>query len=177
MPKRLIFASAIVAVLAAHTASPFVATWWMWHAAEVGDTAALASRIDWDDVRSGLKQDIADGIVGMPAQEVAATNSLTPFGSGFIAGIAGSAVDRDVTPQGLAIALRGLRLDPGATDRGRIQAAHFTSPTSFELALLAPGQDASDQPLRLELRWRAFGWQIVRAYVPQDLLEQADFDP
>ena len=167
---------AAATLLTAHVASPYAATWRMWQAARAGDADTLSALIDWQQVRSALKQDIADGIVGMRTQELVASNTLAPFGSSFMAGIAGSIVDRDVTPEHLAIALRGLRQDDRATDQGAISYAFFSSPTEFELALRAPGQDDDDPPLRLKMAWHNFGWHIVRAIVPQDLMEQASFD-
>ena len=171
-----IVALAAAAVLTVHIASPYAATWRMWQAARAGDADTLSALIDWEQVRSALKQDIADGIIGMRTQELVASNTLAPFGSSFMAGIAGSIVDRDVTPQGLAVALRSLRLGNSPADQGAISYAFFTSPTQFELVLRAPGQDDDDPPLRLKMEWSNFGWHIVRAIVPQDLMEQASFD-
>lgn len=162
-----------------HIASPYAVAWRMWTAALSGDSDTLTDLIDWDAVRSGIKSDIADGIVGMPAHDVVATNTLVPFGSSFMAGIAGNIVDRDVTPERLAIALRALKKSGGVG--GSITKAWFSWPDRFEIALHMPGQADDDPPLRVELRWRSpieksWGWQIVRAWVPQDLMEQANFD-
>lgn len=161
-----------------HVASPYAAAWRMWNAALTGDSDTLSGLIDWDAVRGGIKTDIADGIVGMPAHEIEATNTLAPFGSSFMAGIAGNIVDRDVTPERLAIALRALQKSGGVG--GSITKAWFSWPDRFEIALRMPGQMDGDPPLRVEMRWRSplvqgWGWQIVRAWVPQDLMEQADF--
>ena len=170
---------AVLAVSVVHVASPYAAAWHMWNAALNGDAETLTGLIDWDGVRGGIKADIAEGIVGMPAHEMEATNTLAPFGSSFMAGIAGNIVDRDVTPERLAIALRALQKSGGVG--GSITKAWFSWPNRFEIALRMPGQNDEDPPLRVEMRWRTplvngWGWQIVRAWVPQDLLEQADFD-
>ena len=168
--------TALALSLVVHVASPFAASWRMWHAAQHGDSDTLSAAIDWERLRAGIKQDIADGIVGMRAQELVASNDLPPFGASFMSAIAGSIVDRDLTPAHLAVALRGLRADADLMAQARIVAARFTSATSFELALHVPGQEPDDPPLRLHMEWRNFGWQIVRATVPQDLMEQANFE-
>jgi hypothetical protein len=168
----------LLAVSMVHVASPYAAAWRMWNAALSGDSDTLAGLIDWDAVRTGIKEDIAEGIVGMPAHEVAASNTLVPFGSSFMSGIAGNIVDRDLTPEHMAIALRALQKTGGFS--GRITKAWFSWPDRFEIALRMPGQADEDPPLRVEMRWhspleKGWGWQIVRAWVPQDLMEQADF--
>ena len=173
---RMILLGVLALSFLLHVASPFVASSRMWRAAQQGDSETLSAVIDWERLRSGIKQDIADGIVGMRAQELVASNSLPPFGSSFMTALAGSIVDRDLTPAHLAVALRGLRTDADLMAQARIVAARFTSPISFELALHVPGQEPDDPPLRLHMEWRNFGWQIVRATVPQDLMEQANFE-
>ena len=169
----------LLAVSVVHVASPYAAAWRMWNAALSGDADTLAGLIEWDSVRRGIKDDIAEGIVGMPAHEVEVSNTLVPFGSSFMAGIAGNIVDRDLTPERLAIALRALQKSGGIG--GSIVKAWFTWPDRFQVFLRMPGQADEDPPLRVEMRWRSpiekgWGWQIVRAWVPQDLMEQADFD-
>lgn len=176
--NRVVPCSLAVLVLfaACYIGGPFLTLWRITQAVGSGDLAALQSLVDWDSVRQGLKDDIADGVIGMPQQTLIASNSLPPFGASFVSGIASSAVDRAVTPQGLLNASR--LLDPMATGEAEpafpaiVQAA-FTAPTEFDLRLRAPCQDADEEPMHIRLAIHGGFWQVVRVWIPQDMMERA----
>ncbi len=167
----------------AYAAAPYVAVWRLSSALQNGDCAVLGQLVDWGSVRAGLKQDITDGLVGMGHTDSGAsvrtigTDTLPPFGASFVAGIAGSAVDHDVTPEHLVATLR--QLQPAETNAhpmppAGVRQAFFDSPTSFVLEVRCPGQDADDEPLRLRLAISDGTWKVVRAWIPQDLIDEAN---
>jgi hypothetical protein len=176
--------AAVAAAVAVYVAMPYVTLWQIAGALQRGDIRTLQSSIDWDAVRDGLKADISQGIVGgvfdadqaAPAQ--VASSTLPRFGASFVSGIAGSVVDREVTPQHLAAMMR--QLAPAEPDSGfsmplrGVEHAFFESPTRFLLTVRCPGQDASDQPLRVLLQMEDGGWKVVRAWVSQDLVDLAN---
>ena len=168
----------------AYAAAPYVAVWRLSNAMQQGDAAVLRQMVDWGSVRAGLKDDIADGLVGPGYAEGAGSartieiGTLPPFGASFVAGIAGSVVDHDVTPEHLVATLRQLQpaeVDPHAMPMppAGVRHAFFDSLTSFVLEVRCPGQDADDEPLRLRLAISGGVWKVVRAWIPQDLIDEA----
>lgn len=154
----------------AYMVSPYVALWRLEAALERGDVVALERGVDWKTVRDGLKQDIADGVIG-PLQTQLASNTLPPFGSSFISGIMETAVDREVTPQNLVSVMAQMR--PGEVDANPFSCfdwAFFESPTVFTVTV--HNNDADEGHLRLRLEMRGGKWVLVRAWVPQDIIER-----
>jgi hypothetical protein len=180
MKHRILAAVTVAAtVLGAYAASPFLSLYIMGQAVRHGDVRTLCADVAWNEVREGLKEDIADGMTGSPeATQVANNNDDLPaFGASFVTGMAGNVVDRTVTPEHLASALATLR-NAGVNVRPTLTAAYFASPTRFEVALRTPQQRATDAPLRLQLDFAAgsdgIGWRVTRAWVPESLLSQSD---
>ena len=176
-PPVAIALAACVLLAACYVGGPLVTLWRLARALDSGDLAALESLVDWDAVRQGLKDDIAEGIIGMPEKTLLASNTLPPFGASFISGIAGAEVDQSVTPQGLVEATR--QFDPSAP-AGKPDAAipailqaGFSSPTEFDLHVRAACQDADEAPLHVRLEFRSGRWQVVRIWIPQDLMDRA----
>lgn len=172
---RLSFA-ALAFFAACYVGGPFLTLWRITQAVGTGDIVALQSLVDWSSVRQGLKDDIADGVIGMPQETLVASNALPPFGASFVSGIAATAVDRAVTPQGLVQAAR--LLDPlagGETGPGfpGIVEAGFNGPMEFDLRLRAPCQDAEEEPIHIRLAVRHGFWQVVRVWIPQDMMDRA----
>jgi hypothetical protein len=173
MRMRWSIGGCFLALALAYLASPYVMLWRLQVAMENGDMQALERMIDWRSVREGLKADISDGIIGPPQTQLAA-NTLPPFGSGFMTGIADSTVEREVTPQNLVAVMHQMRPDHAAApSMDCLFSAFFKSPTSFEMVVRGDDEDESDQHLRLRLELRGFHWALVRAWVPQDLVERA----
>ena len=168
--------TALVLVVACYACGPFLTLWRINRAAGCGDVATLQAAIDWESVRQGLKEDVAEGLLGMPLHSLAASNTLAPFGSGFLRGIAGTAIDRQVTPDALVAIAR--TLDPApAVGAGlplpAIVSLAFASPTEFDLLLRAPCQDVEEAPMHVRLAFRGGTWQVVRVWLPQDLVDRA----
>jgi hypothetical protein len=134
----------------------------------------LNSAIDWNAVRQGLKDDLAEGLVGLSPQMQLASNTLLPFGAGFATGIVASEVDAAVTPEALRHAAQMLDPPPaGGFGMPAIVGANFHSLTGFDLRVRLPCQLADEQPLHLRMAFRDGSWQVVRVWVPQDLMELA----
>lgn len=168
---------AVLALFAAgYAGGPFITLWRINRAVNNGDLGTLQGAIDWNAVRQGLKDDTAEGLLGMPRHALEVSNTLPPFGAGFVNGIAASAVDRDVTPQGLVKAARLLdaRSSPGGeAPFPAIVGARFASPARFDVSLRVPGQDADEEPLHLRLAFHTGVWQLMRVWIPQDLMDRA----
>lgn len=163
----------LVALALAYLASPYIAIWRLQVAMESGDTLALQNMIDWRAVRDGLKHDIADGIIG-PAQTQLASGTLPAFGSSFMAGMADTAVEREVTPQNLVAVMRQMR--PGHATTSPMDcfvSAFFKSPGAFEIVVRDDDLASDQQHLRLRLELHGIHWMVMRAWVPQDLIERA----
>ena len=172
--KKVLISGLVVAALG-YLASPYVALWRLSAALDAADTDTVAGAVDWDSVRQGLKQDIAEGVVGMPAAQMVSSNTLPPFGSGFFVGIASTFVDREVTPTQLVVVLHDLSTTDTQGAPAHIDGAFFDGPASFLVRIHAPGQDNDEAPLRVMLEWRGFGWKVTRAWVPQDLMDHVHF--
>lgn len=176
------FAALPAALLVAYAASPFMTLYEMGADMRRGDAAALARDIDWDSVRSGLKQDIAQAITGEPQAAPAVAQSsdddLPPFGAGFVTNVAGGVVDRTVTPAHLAETLHAITAAHGAAPRPLVEEARFTSPTSFTIALLPTGEAGEAGLVRLRLDLVGSGgnlrWMVTRADIPPAMLEKTD---
>jgi hypothetical protein len=170
MRNRHSISLAFVILALIYAASPYVALWRLERALDHGDTQALERGVDWPSVRAGLKQDIAEGIIGPVPTNLAAT-TLPPFGASFIAGIADTAVDHDVTPQNLVAVMRQMRQEPEPYLLSRFSWAFFESPTLFGVTVRT--SDDEDGHLRLRLALRGGRWTLIRAWIPQDIIERA----
>jgi hypothetical protein len=154
----------------AYLASPYVALFQLEAALERGDTQALERGVDWKMVRDGLKQDIADGVIG-PMQAQLASNTLPPFGSSFISGIMETSVDREVTPQNLVAVMHQMRAPEIESNPLKcFDWAFFESLVAFTVTV--HNEDAEEGHLRLRMEMHGGKWVLVRAWVPQDLIER-----
>jgi hypothetical protein len=131
------------------------------------DASTLRSLVDWYAVREGLKEDICDMVLDEPASS-RASNELAPFGSGFVRGMTGNALDHTVTPETLVSMVR--TEDAGAPADAHVAWAFFENPTQFAVQLRAVGLA---QPIRLVLELQGLSWKVRRVWLPNTLLERA----
>lgn len=177
-------AALILLPFAAYAAWPFVSLYRLDCAVRRHDVRALTADIDWDALRDGFKQDIADGLAGDPPSSqpvnvsvpASGGDDLPPFGSGFVSNMAGSMVDRTVTPEHLSATVGTLQ---AAGARGvHMARCFFTGPTTFVVAvrLAASGRHAPSIRLRMNLvrDHASWGWKVTRAWLPPDLLSATD---
>ncbi len=170
--SRVFLALLLVGFAVLYGASPYMALWQLERAMDRGDAAALEGRVDWRLVREGLKQDIADGVIG-PAQTQLTANTLPPFGTSFMLGLADNAIEREVTPQNLIAVMRQMR--PAVAPANPFSCfdwAFFDGPASFSIVVHSDDDDSSGH-LRLRLELRGGVWRVVRAWIPQDIVERA----
>jgi hypothetical protein len=131
------------------------------------DAAALRSMVDWYAVREGLKEDLCDMVLDEPASD-RPSNELVPFGDGFVRGIAGNMLDRQVTPEtvvSLTHAAGGER-----PEDAHVVWAFFDAPTRFMVHVQT---GASTEPVRVALELRDLRWRVSRVWLPNTLLERA----
>jgi hypothetical protein len=127
-------------------------------------------------VREGIKEDICDNVFDQPTARAASGESrLPPFGFSFVQGIAGNAVDENVNPQALVSAAHGAASEGAAADANpTIAWAFFDGLTSFSVLLRQPGAAAGDEPIRIEFQLRHGTWKVTRAWLPREMLMQAN---
>ena len=172
---------ATVVMLALYAAWPYVTLYRLRAAVLGGDATTLASLVDWDDVREGIKEDICDQVLDEPTTAASGPTTLPPFGASFIRGIASNEIDAMVTPQHLVAALRPAFALPSDTLLQRTTAsalppmaldhAMFVSPRTFMVALHADGMRGR---IRLELELRNGAWRVTRAWLPPEFLEASN---
>jgi hypothetical protein len=175
--------AAFAVLLTAYAASPYVSLYEIGQDVRQQNIRALTADVDWGRLREGLKEDIADGITGVPGQAAVTAAAVTqdnddlpPFGSGFVNNMAGNMVDETVTPQHLASTVGTLRAAGAA--HMVVSRAFFTSPTSF-LVALRMDEARSRSPavkLRLDLVRSGMGlsWKVTRAWVPEEMLAASE---
>jgi Protein of unknown function (DUF2939) len=171
MPGKKTFIGALLVVALAYVVYPYATLYRLGQAIRNGDASSLETMVDWAAVREGIKEDICDTVIDEPP-EAKAGGQLPPFGAGFVRGITGNAVDARVTPQALASVAQEPTQAPVPKDAAvRVSWAFFAGPAEFQVALRAPGQAA---PIRLQMDFRRGTWQIVRVWLPPELLVQAN---
>jgi Protein of unknown function (DUF2939) len=177
MGKRALLIPGLIVAL--YVAAPYVTLLKLRADLRNHDVQALQQDIDWDSVRTGLKNDFANAIEGRPVAtkvSAAADDDLPPFGAGFAVSMASKAIDHQVTPARLADAFAAPARPGGA--QPAVQAARFDGATSFFVELRAAGQAATDAPVRLDLAlvrhgWHV-GWQVTHVCVPASLMQHSE---
>ena len=134
-----------------------------------GDASTLARLVDWDSVREGLAEQVADDVTDTPSPTaVSAGTQLAPFGHGFMLGIAAHALRRQVTPQHLIAMLRHPDGSGGALG---VRLAYFGGWSRF-IVRLGTGGDQPDVRLRLDLEHGV--WRVTHVRLPARMLREAD---
>jgi hypothetical protein len=175
---RSLAAGMVAALIGVYAASPYISLYKIDRDIRHRNLAALAQDFDWSSLRTGLKEDIADGITGVPgqAQTISAnSDDLPPFGSGFVTNMAGTLVDHTCNPAHLADAMGTL---DAAGAPVHISRAFFTSPTSFTVALRMGSAGHHPPALRFRLDLvrdgMRFGWKVTRIWMPAEMLAATD---
>ena len=157
-------AGAMAAAGILYLASPYMTLWSMGTALRSHDKAALCSALDWEQVRSGLKNSLG---LQRPMQQVSQQDELPGFGESFVSGMASGMIDDDITPQRLGTMLDGLttRMHGGAaTPRG-----YLAGPAHFEARIPVAGE----APIEITMRIEKWHWKITRIKLPDDMLAPA----
>ncbi len=90
----------VLALGALYAGYPYATLYRLNVALRQADATTLRSLVDWYAVREGLKEDLCDMATDDPADSHA-SNELPPFGAGFVRGITGNMLDKNVTPETL----------------------------------------------------------------------------
>jgi hypothetical protein len=156
--------------ITAYLVWPYAALYRVGDALRHGDVVALTQDVDWDSVREGLKEDIADQIVPRP---VGVADGLPPFGSGFATAMAGNMIDHAVTPDRVAerqSLLQAADSTPGVS----VRSAWFSGLTAFDASFQLFSDDAGAEPVRVHMDLVENGWwpqwQITRVWIPMPVL-------
>jgi len=169
MRVRIAIPVALLMVTLGYLASPCLTLWHLATALEHGDVAVLERGVDWQSLRAGLKDDIAEGVIG-PVSTQLASNTLPPFGASFITGIADAAVEHEVTASNVVAMMRHMPLDDTVPSTvSMVEHVYFESPTRFVVTFR--GND-DDGHLRLRLEFGGISWRVTRAWIPQDMIER-----
>jgi hypothetical protein len=171
---------AVAVLLTAYIAWPYLSLYQLTQDLRRHDVGALTTAIDWAQLREGLKEDIADGITGEPAEAATpatahpGNDDLPPFGASFVNDMAGNIVDRTCTPQHLAATIATLR--SAGVQHMVVSRAFFSSPTSFMVALRVANSHDTAMRLRLDLvrDGAVLDWKVTRAWVPVALLAASE---
>jgi hypothetical protein len=154
---------------------PYVALYRMGGALRRGDVQTLTADVEWDAVREGLKEDIADQVVAPTTDAVPnVVDKLPPFGSGFLTALADKVVDRTVTPEHLAQSQSEIQA-ASKESRESLRSAWFSSPTEFEARFQLPSDDSGPIPVRVRMDLMQVGWgmkwRITRVWIPMAVLQ------
>jgi hypothetical protein len=180
MVSRKRVAAAIAAACAVYLVWPYATLYRLAEAIRHGDAATLETLVDWDGVREGIKEDICDTVFEPQVKVASAEARLPPFGYSFVRGIAANAIDEQISPEALVSAARSGEKAPAAPSGGNpsIAWAFFDGPTTFSVVLRPPGATAGatakDTPIRLELAFQHGAWKVTRAWLPPEMLMQAN---
>jgi hypothetical protein len=166
MRAKWVALAVVVAFGAGYFSYPYVTLWRLHAAVRQADAAALSVMVDWNAVREGLKEDLADAGVGAGSPAERPGNELAPFGRSFVRGITHGFVDKQVTPETVAALPFATAAD--RSDAPTVISAFFDSPTRFVVAVRTVG---AAEPVRLEMRLRDLRWQVCRVWLPNELLE------
>ncbi len=172
--------AAVAVMLTAYAVWPYVTLYRLAEAIRHGDANTLETLVDWDGVREGIKEDICDTVFDQPQVKTAnADATLPPFGYSFVRGIAANAIDEQINAEALVSAAQaaadGTPASKPATEANpSIAWAFFDTPTVFSVMLRQPGAAAKDAPIRLQLELHRGSWKVTRAWLPPEMLVQAN---
>jgi hypothetical protein len=175
MKKPLTLALALLLVLAAiYLGSPLYAVHTLQKAAVAGDVDRIAAGVDFPAVREGLKPQVAAAIEGrLPRDLEASDDPIEAVGRLLAPSLADVAVDRFVTPRGIATLMRGHR----PSDRDRHEAnpdmdrkAGYVGLNHFRVRLRNKRR-SEDGPIFLFERRGFASWKLVRVDLPPRWLD------
>lgn len=161
--KLLIAAAGVLGVT--YLSSPYVALYRLGRDLHAGDCAALASDVDWDQVRAGFRAQVAEAA---PAPTRAAAEVLPAFGASFVTHIVNHVIDRVVTPEGLvavAAAAPAATARPAVPRKTRMALdwGFFNGPRSFVAWLHTTGRGV----IKVRMRLEGASWRVVRVVLPR----------
>jgi Protein of unknown function (DUF2939) len=167
MRVRWSVVAALAAFGAVYLGYPYATLYRLDTAMRQADATKLQSLVDWYAVREALKEDICDMVLEEPS-DARPSNELAPFGAGFVRGVTGNALDRNVTPETL-VSLTHAAGDVPDTD-AHVEWAFFQTPTRFSVHVRT---DRAAEPIRVVMELQGLRWMVRRVWLPAELLERA----
>ena len=183
--RRALVVGAIALIFAATAAwfyaLPYLAAVGMKEAAEKNDATQLAAYVDFPSVKESLKASVNAAM----ASKVASDKDTDPFstiGAALAAALVNPMIDALVTPENLAMIVRGDRLQTGKTMAPLGQIAEPKFDADFKMRYLRFDQfaidvrkkDTSQPPVVLVLaRNGLFIWKLASIHLPLDQIGSA----
>lgn len=97
--------------------TPHLAAREMWSAVEARDSARLARHVDFPALKQSVKAQFSERIAPAPGSDGTGASPLRAFGSALAGALVNPLVEALLTPEGLAVVMRGNR--PGTLGSGR----------------------------------------------------------
>lgn len=158
MAKKLVAALLAIVFAGWYYATPYIAFNGMKAAADKGDAQALSAYVDYPALRENLKSSLK-GRVGGGDDQSGGSNPFAVFGARILGAAIDTAVDAMVTPDALALLLRGEKPATGKAPRGDSPAPSPASPANGE----KPQKNGERQTV-VEKGYAGWNRFTVRAY-------------
>ncbi len=155
----------VVAVVLLYLASPYYSIWRFGEALRAHDLNAVSARVDYSAVRSSLKNQIREKILGMLAKKK--QDRLAQFLAANAGDPLDQLIDSYLTPEGLAAiisdpapiknasslsSLPGINsAQPRQIDWSKFRHAYFTGPRDFAV---------EHEGIKLRFRFNGLGWKL-----------------
>ncbi len=157
---RFIIGFLIGALVAFVVAQPYITAYRMKLAADAQDSAQLAKFIDFEAVRESVRPQVqgrvADETAGV-ADDARVQAAIDAIGGA----VAGGAVDKYVTPEGIA---ELMRRSEGNSNGDNLEAsAGYRSINRFAVVLTDP---EADREVELILTRQGLGWRVTEVMLP-----------
>jgi len=179
--KKILFAG-IAAAAIGWVAWPYYSLHSLASAIRDGDVVSLEGKVDWTNLRAGLRDDLKGAMAAAMTKKSANASGSDALGMGLAAmlgpAIIDRAVDAYVTPQGLANLISEGKPSGGASsssgerrsfDWSRIDYAFFSGPTDFRVDVRG---NKPDEKVTLAFRFDG-GWKLSRVFLPLDKLSNS----
>lgn len=164
--KKIVALVVMLALGGWYYATPYLAIAQMQRAAQEGDAAGFAARVDFPAVRASLKADLQGRIGGRLAPELR-DNPFAALGAALAGSVVGALVDALVTPEGVAMLMRGVLPETG----GRPAAGEGGRPLPEATSTPSPSDDGGREPAIVErgyTGWNRFELVVAAAETPDD---------
>ena len=172
--RLLAIAAALLLLL--YVVSPYYALWRFVGALKTGNTADLASRVDFMEVREAMKKQLRDRFFPKTPEEKAKKNRLNAIVSQLGPTLIDQLVDAYLTPDGLVALIQNPRINaisdrpaavpsaggtglPNFSDTSKVRYAFFTGPADFLVDL---------NGTKLRFGFGAEGWRVHRVELNLD---------
>ena len=171
-------AALIVVLAAAYVAYPYLALYRLGEALRGQDFDAVAGKVDWAEVRQGVKDDINAAVLARVKPDDA--SPLAGLGVALVGKLASPVVDAAVNPAGLVavaaadkptlitLLTRLYVAAPGDRPLPRLTHSAFSGLTAFDATVMPRGAASPDDAIRLRLELEGGYWMLTRIRLPTE---------